>query len=85
MPRSHSLAYLTSNTLTPPQAIRLAADLGYANVGLRLLPNAAGAPQQFLIGLPDVLRETVAAQRDTGRVVLELEIILIGPGFDARA
>lgn len=85
MPRSYSLAYLTSNTLTPPQAIRLAADLGYANVGLRLLPNAAGAPQQFLIGLPDVLRETVAAQRDTGVGVLDLEIIRIGPGFDALA
>ena len=85
MSRSYSMAYLTSHTLTPPESIRLAADLGYANVGLRLLPNAAGAPQQFLIGLPDVLRETLAAQRDTGIGVLDLEIIRIGSGFDAHA
>ncbi|MFC5522153.1 sugar phosphate isomerase/epimerase family protein [Polaromonas jejuensis] len=85
MSRIYSLAYLTSNTLTPPQAVRLAGELGYAYVGLRLLPNAAGAPQQFLIGQPEVLRETVAAQRDTGVGVFDLEIIRIAEGFDARS
>ncbi|MES2945328.1 MAG: TIM barrel protein [Pseudomonadota bacterium] len=85
MSRIYSLAYLTSNTCTPPQAIQLAAKLGYAFVGLRLLPNMAGAPQQFLIGQPQVLRETVAAQRDTGVCVFDLEIIRIGEGFDEKA
>jgi len=85
MSRSYSMAYLTSHTLTPPESIRLAADLGYANVGLRLLPNAPGAPQQYLIGLADVQRETFAAQRDTGVGVLDLEIIRIGSGFEANA
>ena len=85
MSRICSLAYLTANTLTPPQAVRLAAQLGCHFVGLRLLPNAAGAPQQFLIGEPAVLRETVAAQRDTGVGVFDLEIVRIGEGFDARA
>jgi sugar phosphate isomerase/epimerase len=84
MPRIYSLAYLTSNTLTPPQALQLAARLGYHFVGLRLLPNAAGAPQQFLIGQPNVLRETVAVQRDTGVGVFDLEIIRIDKGFDPR-
>lgn len=84
MPRIYSLAYLTSNTLTPPKALQLAAELGYHFVGLRLLPNAAGAPQQFMIGRPDVLRETVAAQRDTGVGVFDLEIIRIDKGFDPR-
>lgn len=84
MPRIYSLAYLTSNTCTPPQAIRLAAELGYAFVGLRLLPNMAGAPQQFLIGQPEVLRETVAAQKDTGVGVFDLEIIRIGENFDEK-
>lgn len=83
--RSYSLAYLTANACTPPQAIRLAAELGYSSVGLRLLPNAAGAPQQFLIGLTDVLRETLAAQRDTGVGVFDLEIIRIAENFDLRA
>ncbi len=85
MSRLYSLAYLTSYTLTPPQAVRLAGELGYAYVGLRLLPNAAGAPQQFLIGQPEVLRETVATQKDTGVGVFDLEIIRIGEGFDARS
>lgn len=84
MSRIYSLAYLTSNTCTPPQAVRLAGELGYSFVGLRLLPNAAGAPQQFLIGQPEVLRETLAAQKDTGVGVFDLEIIRIGEGFDAR-
>ena len=85
MSRIYSLAYLTSNTCTPPQAVRLAAELGYAFVGLRLLPNMAGAPQQFLIGQPEVLRETVAAQRDTGVGIFDLEIIRIAEGFDERS
>lgn len=85
MTRIYSMAYLTSNTCTPPQAVRLAAELGYAWVGLRLLPNMAGAPQQFLIGQPEVLRETVAAQQDTGVGIFDLEIIRIGDSFDERA
>ncbi len=83
--RTFSLAYLSSNTCTPPQAVRLAAELGYAYVGLRLLPNMAGGPQQFLIGQPEVLRETVAAQKDTGVGIFDLEIIRIGENFDERA
>lgn len=80
--RIYSLAYLTSHRCAPPEAIRIAAAQGYGHVGLRLWPNAAGAPQQHLLGLPDVLRETVAAQRDTGVGVFDLEIIRIGDSFD---
>jgi sugar phosphate isomerase/epimerase len=83
--RIYSLAYLTSNTLTPPQAVRLAGQLGYSFVGLRLLSNGPGGPQQFLIGQPEVLRETVAAQQDTGVGVFDLEIIRLAEGFDARS
>lgn len=85
MSRIYSIAYLTSNLCTPPQAVRLAAEQGYAFAGLRLLPNAAGAPQQFLIGQPEVLRETVTAQQDTGVGIFDLEIIRIGDNFDERA
>jgi sugar phosphate isomerase/epimerase len=80
--RQYSLAYLTSYQCTPPQAIRVAAATGYAHVGLRLWPNAPGAPQQYLLGEPEVLRETLAAQRDTGVGVFDLEIIRIGEQFD---
>jgi sugar phosphate isomerase/epimerase len=82
MTHSYSLAYLTSHRCTPPEAIRIAAAHGYAHVGLRLWPNMAGAPQQHLLGRPAVLRETVAAQKDTGVGVFDLEIIRLDAGFD---
>ena len=57
MARVYSLAYLSSHRCTPPEAVRVAAANGYQYVGLRLWPNAPGAPQQFLLDRPDVLRE----------------------------
>ena len=77
-----SLAYLTSHRCTPAEAIAVAARQGYGFVGLRLWPNAPGAPQQHLLGQPDVLQETLAVQRDTGVGVFDLEIIRIGADFD---
>ena len=85
MSRSYSLAYLTANRCRPSEAIRVAAQTGYADVGLRLWPNAPGAPQQFLIGRSEELRETLAAQRDTGVGVFDLEIVRIGETFDPHA
>lgn len=82
MSRIYSLAYLTSHRCTPPVAVRIAATNGYAFVGLRLWPNAPGAQQQVLLGQPDVLRETVAAQKDAGVGIFDLEIIRIGADFD---
>ncbi len=79
-----SLAYLTSHRCTPQEAIRLAAQVGYAYVGLRLWPNAPGAPQQFLIERAQDIQETLAAQRDTGVGVFDLEIIRIDEHFDAH-
>ena len=80
--RKYSLAYLSSHRCTPAQAIGIAAQTGYHFVGLRLWPNAVGAPQQHLLGQPAALRETLAAQRDTGVDVFDLEIIRIGELFD---
>jgi sugar phosphate isomerase/epimerase len=82
MARVYSLSYLSSHRCTPPEAIRIAAATGYRFVGLRLWPNAPGAPQQQLLGQPAVLRETLAAQKDTGVGVFDVEIIRIGEGFD---
>ena len=39
------------------EAVRMAAATGYNFVGLRLWPNAVGAPQQHLLGQPAALRE----------------------------
>lgn len=82
--RIFSLAYLTSHRCTPQEAIRVAAQTGYAYVGLRLWPNAPGAPQQFLIEKPQDLKETLAAQQDTGVGVFDLEIIRINEHFNAH-
>ena len=79
--RPYSLAYLTANASTVPQAIGIAAELGYAYVGLRVQPNGPGAPFQTLIGDVAVLRETQAVMRDTGVGVYDLEIIRIGEQF----
>jgi sugar phosphate isomerase/epimerase len=79
--RTYSLAYLTANASTVPQAIGIAAELGYAYVGLRVQPNGPGAPFQSLIGNAAVLRETQAVMRDTGVGVYDLEIIRIGEQF----
>ena len=80
--RTYSLAYLSSHRCTPAEAIAVAAQTGYSFVGLRLWPNAPGAPQQHLLDQPQALRETLAAQRDTGVGVFDLEIIRIGENFD---
>lgn len=80
--RTYSLAYLSSHRCTPSEAVCIAAANGYAYVGLRLWPNAPGGPQQQLLGKPDVLRETLAAQLDTGVGVFDLEIIRIDAQFD---
>lgn len=79
--RTYSLAYLTANASTVPQAVRIAAELGYAYVGLRVQPNGPGAPYQTLIGDTALLRETQALMRDTGVGVYDLEIIRIGEQF----
>lgn len=82
MARVYSLAYLSSHLCTPPEAVWIAAANGYQFVGLRLWPNAAGAPQQFLLGEPEVLKATQAAMADTGVGIFDVEIIRIGEAFD---
>jgi sugar phosphate isomerase/epimerase len=82
MARAYSLSYLTSHRCTAVEAVRVAATCGYAYVGFRLWPNAAGGPVQELVGHPALLRETLAAVRDTGVKVLDAEIIRIDEGFD---
>ena len=85
MTRLFSLAYLTSHRCTVAQAFRVAHEAGYHAVGLRLSPNAPGAPHQALLGQPELMREALAIQRDTGVAVFDLEIIRIGPTFELHA
>jgi len=82
--RAYSLAYLTTSALKPADMVALAAELGYRYVGLRLLPNAPGAPQQHLLGDAGALRETQQRMSDSGVGVFDLEIIRIGREFDPQ-
>ena len=83
--RTYSLAYLTANASTVPEAIGIAAALGYGSVGLRLQPNAPGAPFQSFIDDLAIQREVLARMADTGVQVFDLEIIRIGEKFDPVA
>lgn len=84
MSRPYSLAYLTAHRCTPAEAVRVAARNGYPFVGLRPWANGPGAPCQALLGAPAALRETLAAVKDTGVGVFDLEIVRIGAQFDAH-
>ena len=85
MSRIYSLAYLTSNRCSPVEAIHIAAETGYQSVGLRLWPNAPGAPQQYLLGQQTALKETQVALRATGITVFDLEIIRLDELFEIGA
>ncbi|MFO1072431.1 MAG: TIM barrel protein [Geminicoccaceae bacterium] len=76
-----SLAYLTSAPLTAPEAVALAARLGYGAVGLRALPAVPGGAVNALLGHPAMVRETRACLADTGVAVFDMEIVRIGPDF----
>lgn len=85
MGRSYSLAYLTSAPLAAPECISLAARLGYAAVGIRILPAAPGGDVQGLIGNTAALKETVQRLADTGVTVFDVEIIRINETFAVDA
>lgn len=67
------------------QAVDAAAAVGYAKVGLRVLPAAPGGRVQDLLDQPASLRETVARCKDTGVGVFDVELIRIDERFDAHA
>ena len=83
--RTYSMAYLTARRCGAPEAVRIAAATGYGFVGLRLWPNAPGTPYQHLLSDVALMRETLAACRDTGVGVFDLEIVRIGEAFDPRS
>ena len=82
MRRSYSLAYLTVHQATVSEAIEIASELGYGYVGLRLQPNAPGAPHQSFIHDSKAQSEALARMSDTGVRVFDLEIIRIGEQFN---
>jgi sugar phosphate isomerase/epimerase len=76
----YSLAFLTVADLAPPQAVEVAAKAGYDHLGLRLLPSGTDGPYAILTDTA-LRRETLAAIKDTGVTVADIEIIKIDPDF----
>lgn len=83
MQRTYSLAQLTALPWSPPRLLQLAAELGCAGAGLRLLPAAPGGAHYPLMDDAALLRDTLAVQAATGMQVFDLEIVRLAAGFDA--
>lgn len=83
--RSLSLAALTMLDVPPPEQVRIAALTGYSHVGLRLLPATPDDPDYDMLGDTPTVRETLAALRDTGIRVSDVEIVRLTPDFSLDA
>ncbi|MFU0886532.1 sugar phosphate isomerase/epimerase family protein [Kluyvera sichuanensis] len=79
--RSLSLAALTVLDVSPPEQVRIAALTGYSHVGIRLLPATPDDPDYDMLGDTRTVRETLAALRDTGIRVSDVEIVRLTPDF----
>lgn len=84
MQRKYSLSFLTVADVSPVEAVKIAAECGYAAVGLRLLPAAPNEADYPILIDPAVLKETKAALQDTAVQVADVEIIRIAPEFEPK-
>jgi len=84
MPRKYSLSFLTIADVSPVEAVKIAAECGYAAVGLRLLPAAQNEADYLLLTDAVLLKETKAALQDTAVQVADVEIIRINPEFEPK-
>ncbi len=85
MTRRYSLSYLTGADLPPPELASVAAELGYATIGVRMLPAAKGGPYWPLLDDAALLRATRERLAATGVSVLDVEILWLTPEFDVGA
>ena len=76
-----SLAALTTLDVPPPEHVRIAAGAGYTHVGLRLLPATPADPDYDMLGDTAAVRDTLAALRETGIGVSDVEIVRLAPDF----
>ncbi|WP_111891292.1 sugar phosphate isomerase/epimerase family protein [Acinetobacter sp. MB5] len=84
MPREYSLSFLTVADVSPVEAVKIAAQCGYAAVGLRLLPAAPNEADYPILTQSQLIRETRAVLKDTGVRVADVEIVRITPDFDSK-
>lgn len=82
--RQYSLSFLTVADVSPVEAIKIAAECGYAQVGLRLLPAAPNEAEYPILTDKNLIKETQAALADSGVKVADVEIIRITPDFEPK-
>ncbi|NNG99856.1 TIM barrel protein [Acinetobacter sp. ANC 5414] len=82
--REYSLSFLTIADVSPVEAVKIAAECGYAKVGLRLLPAAPNESEYPILTDAKVIEETRAVLKDTGVEVADVEIIRITPDFNGQ-
>jgi sugar phosphate isomerase/epimerase len=81
MPHIYSLAYLTA-PIAPPDALRLAAKLGYQAIGARIAPAMPGGDFAPLATDPVMLRDTIHAIAENGVQMFDVEIVRLGAQTD---
>ena len=84
MSREYSLSFLTVADVSPVEAIKIAAQCGYAAVGLRLLPAAPNEADYPILTDLKLINETKSALRDTDVQVADVEIVRITPDFEPK-
>ena len=82
MTRRVSVAHLTALETPPPDFIRMAADAGFHAAGLRLIGLSPEATAWPLMHDKAMMRATIAACRDTGLIVPDIEFIRLTPDLD---
>ena len=82
MTRRVSIAHLTALETPPPDFIRMAADAGFHAAGLRLIGLSPEATAWPLMHDKAMMRATIAACRDTGLIVPDIEFIRLTPDLD---
>lgn len=79
------LAHLSALNLAPPELIRVAAEIGYCSVGIRLVAVNDTTPGYALMDDPQQLRETLRALKASGIYVNDVEFIKFTPETDPRS
>jgi sugar phosphate isomerase/epimerase len=78
------LSHMTAIELTPPQIVAAAADAGIRYVGVRLSPARPAEAQHPMLGDTPMMRETLARIKDTGVVVLDVDILRLTVDTDVH-
>ncbi|MRX37094.1 sugar phosphate isomerase/epimerase [Aminobacter sp. NyZ550] len=80
--RRFSMSYLTAPVVSPLESIRIASDVGYDHLGLRIHPTAAADAPSPLLGNKALAAECRRRLDNSGLTVTEVESWMIRRGFD---